>query len=119
MPDAPFIIISDYSFHDSEILRVTENHNQILEFLIDFPTDWNNNIFEYHLLKFHDVISYKVDEIPFAGPVTILEINELKSVAKMLGHGENAIKTTRNKIEMITNAGSRTIEYTDCYITKA
>jgi len=90
--------ISDYSFHDTTILQVREYPEfQILEFHIDFPVDWETNKFELRILKFTQVTYYSFDTIQFAGNPTILDINEMG--------------TTKNKIEIITNAGKRIIEY--------
>ncbi|MBD1366714.1 hypothetical protein IDJ77_23080 [Mucilaginibacter sp. ZT4R22] len=113
------IDINDYSFHDSEILEVRETNYQILEFLIDFPTDWEKNVFERHVISFHDVINYSIKEIPFEVTITILDINDLGSVTRTWGQGKNAMKATRNSIEIVTNAGSRKIEYSTCHFKKA
>ena len=39
--------IDDLDFHDSQILSVTENtQDHYLDFLLDFPTNWQDNTFE-------------------------------------------------------------------------
>ncbi|HMO34272.1 MAG TPA: hypothetical protein PKE07_14850 [Lacibacter sp.] len=106
--------IDDFSFHDSQILEVKETSEQTIDFLIDFCTDWQNNIFEKRILRFKDVINYHIDEIPFAGQPTILDIVNLGQFTKTFGTGRNQIEAVRNKIEMQTNAGNRTIEYSEC-----
>ena len=107
--------IDDYSFHDSRILSVTENtQDHYLDFLLDFPTNWEDNIFEPRILRFAEVIFYSIDEIPFFGQPTILEIINFGQVNKSWGSGRNLIETTRTKIEIQTNAGNRTIEYESC-----
>lgn len=69
------INFNDYSFHDSEILEVTHNETQqLIEFSIYYPTDWENNVSEKMILKFIDVTRYYIDEIPHAGTSTILDI---------------------------------------------
>jgi hypothetical protein len=110
--------IDDFSFHDSQILEVKETSNQTIDFLIDFCTDWQNNIFEKRILRFKDVINYHIDEIPFAGQPSILDIVNLGQFTKTFGTGRNQIEAVRNKIEMQTNAGNRTIEYSDCELIK-
>ena len=106
--------IDDFSFHDSQILEVKETSKQTLDFLIDFCTDWQNNVFEKRILSFKDVINYHIDEIPFGGRPTILEIINFGQIRKTFGTGRNQIEAVRNKIEMQTNAGNRIIEYSDC-----
>jgi len=107
--------IDDIDFHDSLILNVTENTQEhYLDFLLDFPTNSEDNIFEQRILRFIDVIFYCIDEIPFFGQPTILEIINLGQVTKSWGEGRNYFEATRTKIEMQTNAGNRIIEYKDC-----
>jgi hypothetical protein len=107
--------IEDYSFHDARLLRVTENTNDhSLEFLLDFPTDWSNNIFEHRVLKFTEVIFYNIDELPFLGPPTILSIINHGQITKTFGADRNQITAVRTRIEIQTNAGNRIVEYEDC-----
>ncbi len=106
--------IDDFSFHDSKILEVKETSEQIIDFLIDFPTDWQNNIFEKRILRFKDVINYYIDEMPFVGRPTILQIINFGQIKKIFGADRNQFETVRNKIEMQTTAGNRTIEYSEC-----
>ena len=107
--------IEDYSFHDSQILGVTENTtDHSFEFLLDFATDWSNNIFERRILKFTEVIFYNIEEIPFVGLPTILNIVNFGQIEKAFGTGRNQISATRTKIEIQTNAGNRIIEFSEC-----
>jgi len=109
------MIIDQISFHDSQILKVTENSGeQILDFLLSFPTDWENSIFENKILRFENVILYEMEEIPFAGLPTILNIVNLGEVKKDFGSEKNNWKVMRNKIRIETNAGNRIIEFSDC-----
>ena len=78
----------DFSFHDSQILEVKETAEQTIDFLTDFPTDWQNSVFEKRVLRFKDVISYHIDEIPFAGQPTILQIINLGKTQKYFGPEE-------------------------------
>lgn len=109
------MIFNDISFHDSQIIHVTENpKDNTLDFLLDFPINWEENIFENKTLRFSDVIFYKVDEIPFNGLPTILNIIDLGEAKKVFGIGRNQIETLRRKIEMQTNVGNRIIEFSNC-----
>ena len=109
------ININDFSFHDSRILEVKESTTeQTIDFLIDFPTDWENNIFEKKILRFYNVIYYCIDEIPFDGPPSIMEIIYLGQITKTFGTDKNRIETVRKKIEMQTNSGNRIIEFSSC-----
>jgi hypothetical protein len=107
--------IDDFDFHDSQILSVTENtQDHYLDFLLDFPTNWQDNIFEKRILRFTEVIFYNIDEIPFFGQPTILEIVNFGQVTKSWGSERNHMEATRWKIEIQTNAGNRIIEYGEC-----
>ena len=87
------MIIDETSFHDSQILNVTENSSeQIIDFLLSFPTDWENSVFENKILRFEDVVLYHLEEIPFAGLPTILNIVNLGVVKKDFGSGKNFIQ---------------------------
>lgn len=81
--------IDDFDFHDSQILSVTENtQDHYLDFLLDFPTNWQDNIFEKRILRFTEVIFYNINEIPFFGQPTILEIVNFGQVIKSWGQKE-------------------------------
>lgn len=110
--------IGDYSFHDSQILEVKEIADQTLEFLIDFRTDWDNDIFETRVLRFKNVIKYQIDEIPFAGQPTILNILDFGKQMSVWGEGRNRIEAIRNKIEIETTAGNRIVVYSECELEK-
>lgn len=98
--------ISDYSFHDSTIIEVKENiQEHSIEILLDFPIDWGNNVFEKRTLKFIGVITYQVDEIPFAGQPTILNIIKVEL---------NERKRDGQTIQIQTNAGNRLVEFNKC-----
>ena len=100
--------IDDYSFHDAHILEVTEiSSEQTFNFLLDFPVDWENNVFEKRVLRFVNVINYFIEEIPFAGNPAILQIINLGEIVDVFG-------STKNKIEIQTNAGKRTLEFSNC-----
>jgi hypothetical protein len=108
------MLIDDISFHDSYILEVRETWEQTIDFLLEFPIDWQNDVFEKKILRFKDVISYQIDEIPFASRITILQIVNLGQITKTFGTDRNKIETVRNKIEIQTNAGIRIVEFSEC-----
>jgi hypothetical protein len=83
-------------FHDSRIYRVVENaESDELGFEVMYPVDWDNNQFAPRTIVFKDVLRYAVDEGPFAGKPTILEVSEAE---QQLG---------RVSVRIETNAGSR------------
>jgi len=112
--------IDDISFHDSQILAVTENtKSQSLNFLLDFPVDWHNDIYEKRVLMFEKVVFYNVDEIPFAGFPTILKIENCGKIIKKYGNGRNEMKVERTKIIIETDAGTRIVEFSECKFIKS
>jgi len=112
-------IIDDISFHDSKILKITENvEKQSLDFLLDFPVDWNNYAYEKRILRFEDVVFYNVDELPFAGFPTILNIKSFGKITKKYGNGNKEIKIERTRVEIETNAGKRIVEFSECKFVK-
>jgi hypothetical protein len=106
--------IDAFSFHDSNILEVKETAEQTIDFSLNFPIDWQNNVFEKRILRFKGVIYYHIDEIPFGGQPTILQIINIGRITKFFGSDKDKFETVRNKIEIQTNAGKRIIEYSDC-----
>ena len=108
------MLFDELSFHDSQILEVKENTlDQTIDFFLEFPVDWENNKFEKRALSFKDVVVYIKKEIPFLGRPSILEI-KVRDGNKHSYIGPSGIVTTSKfKIEMITNAGSRFIEFSN------
>ena len=85
--------LSTIHFHDTQILRVIEDcATDTLTMEVEYPVDWENNVFEKRLLVFDDVYSYQVFEGPFQGQPTILD-------AEIVG-GDG-------RIRLNTNAGRR------------
>lgn len=108
------IKFKDHSFHNSQIIEVKESStDQTFDFLLDYPVNWDNNIFEKRILRFRNITKYRLDEIPFVGPHTILEIIDLVVPATM-DDDEDIFGLTKSKIEIITNAGNRIIEFSEC-----
>lgn len=109
------MIINEVSFHDSQILKVIENPDgQILDFFIDFPTNWENNIFEHKILRFEDVTFYSLEEIPYIGLPTILNIIDLGQTSKAYSNSRNELVVVRNKVKIETTIGNRILEFSEC-----
>jgi hypothetical protein len=108
------MIFDEISFHDSLILEVKERtSDQTVDFLLEFPVDWENNIFEKKILRFKDVIFYLKKEIPFNGEPSIMDIKKYTSSKHTYKSFSGLIETSKYKIEMVTNAGSRFIEFSE------
>jgi len=102
----------EFFIHDSEILYVIEyTQNDILNFIINYPEDWENNLFVKKTLRFYDYLNYEVREIPFASRPVILDFQDMGEINYILGEGKNRIEINRRKIELKTTAGSRFLEY--------
>jgi hypothetical protein len=90
--------ISDIHFHDSQILRVTEDpSNDTLTMEVMYPVDWQNNRFEHRRLIFTDAYSYQAFEGPFLGCPTILDAKITTTVDRW------------SKIRLETTAGFREV----------
>jgi hypothetical protein len=114
------MIFDDISFHDSTILEVVEHSKeQTLDFLLDFYVDWENHKSEKRVLRFKDAIVYIKKEIPFLGSPSILDIKQLNSHKHTYKDLTGSINTSKHKIEIVTNAGSRFIEFSDVELLNA
>lgn len=108
------MLFEHLSFHDLAILEVKEDtKTQTIDFLLDYPTDWDNNIFEKKVLRFIDAIVYIKKEIPFSGQPSILEIKQLQSHKHTYTTGDGITTSSKYKVEIVTNAGSRFIEFNE------
>jgi len=90
--------ISDIHFHDCQLRRVIElcsTNDLLME--VNYPVDWENNHFEPRTIVFRDVLNYRVDEGPFLGAATILDVQDLGLVG------------SRRNLRIETNAGARTL----------
>ncbi len=90
--------INDIHFHDCQLRRVIElcsTHDLLME--VDYPVDWENNLFEPRTIAFRDVLNYQIDEGPFFGAPTILDVQDLGPVG------------SRRNLRIQTNAGVRTL----------
>jgi hypothetical protein len=92
--------LADIHFHDSTIRRVVEladSHDLLFE--VDYPVDWENNVFEVRVIAFRDVLDYRIEEIPFVGAPTLLDAIEEPSAG---GY---------RRVQLLTNAGSRWLSF--------
>lgn len=102
----------NFLIHDSVILKVIEDtQNDTIDFILDYPIDWKNNVFEKKILRFYDSLNYSIKEIPFASSPIILDFKDYGKIEHSVGEGKNKIDVYRQKIELITNAGTRSIEF--------
>lgn len=114
------MIFDQLSFHDATILEVSEDTaTQTLNLVLDFPIDWENNVFEKKVLRFIDAIVYIKKEIPFAGQPTILEIKQLHSHKHTYSFANGVTQSAKHKVEIITNAGSRFVEFNEAELLDA
>jgi hypothetical protein len=90
--------ISDIHFHDTQILRVIEDTaTDTLTMDVEYPVDWEHNIFERCFLTFSDAYNYQVFEIPFSGPPTILAAEVVSTSDRW------------SRLRLETNAGYREV----------
>lgn len=90
--------LNEIHWHDSEIESVVEiPARDLLIYNIQYPENWDKNIFVPKAITFHGYCSHSVEEIPFDGNPTILDAFVVKEL--------NGFVT----IKLETNAGSRFI----------
>ena len=93
--------ISSIHFHDTQILRVVEDGAaDTLTMEVEYPVDWERNVFDRRLLVFADVHGYQVFEGPFQGLPTILD-------AEIVGTDGRW-----SRLRLDTNAGYRDLSCT-------
>lgn len=106
------MLFNDISFHDAQILKVVEDSKvQTLDFYLNFPVDWENNLFEKKILRVKNVLVYTKKEIPFAGYPAILDVTELHNAKHTYNKLSEEIGQSAYKIRIDTNAGQRWIEF--------
>ncbi len=89
-------------WHDSEVESVIEiPRNDVLIFNVQYPVNWEKNIFEPRSIVFEGCFSYEVSEIPFEGNPTILGASVLSEVGSPFQQGGFF------KVHIETNAGNR------------
>jgi hypothetical protein len=92
--------LGDIHFHDSGLIRVVELasvHDLLFE--VEYPVDWENNVFEPRVIAFRDVLNYRVEEGPFEGAPTLLDVYD---------EGQEG---TYRRITLQTNAGTRSLAF--------
>ena len=94
--------INNIHWHDCVIDSVLElpEKDQLI-FNVQYPVDWEQNIFEARSIVFEDYISQEINEIPFSGAPTILNAEVVGELSPLSFYH----KYFRVKIE--TNAGNR------------
>ena len=91
--------LEDIFFHDCKLVRVVElPARDLLAFEVDYPIDWEANVFGPKTILFSNVLRYEVHEGPFLGAPVILEYTADED-------GE------RTRITIHTNAGLRALSF--------
>jgi hypothetical protein len=90
--------LKDIFFHDCTLVRVVELPGRDLMCEVDYPIDWEANVFGPKTILFSDVSRYAVDEGPFLGAPVLLEYSAEED-------GD------RTRITLRTNAGTRSLSF--------
>ena len=70
--------LSEIHFHDSQIRRVIElPARDEIHLEVDYPVDWEREVYEPRVIVFADVLDYAVHEGPFGTPF-IMSVSELE-----------------------------------------
>ena len=86
--------INNIHWHDCELKSVIEIPNKdMLIFNIQYPENWEENIFSPKSIVFEGYYYQKVDEIPFEGNPTILNATILDKELSKDGYIEIHIET--------------------------
>lgn len=91
--------LEDVSWHDSVVVRVVESPTKIVAFQVEYPEDWEREVYENKTILFRDIYCYEIHEGPFQGPITILSASE-----------EPGPHDTRC-LRLETNAGYRLLQF--------
>ena len=93
--------LEDVHLHDSTIIRVVERPALgVLAFELDYPRDWEKEVYVAKTLIFRDPLGYSVDEGPFDGNPTLLD-------------AQIETRDGRFVVVLETNAGRRSLSYSD------
>lgn len=99
--------MDEISWHDSIINRVIETPaTSELVMEVDYPVDWENNVFEPRSIIFTDPLDYHIQEGPFLGNPTILD-----ATIELTPDGYR-------RIVLETNAGQRSLRFSNLEIRK-
>jgi hypothetical protein len=100
--------INKIHWHDSVIKKVVElPSEERLLFEVDYPVDWEANIWQPHIIEFKNLHTYEIHEGPFSGSPTILGAEQLGTDE----YGNSALKID-------TNAGYRILRFNGISVTK-
>ena len=99
--------ISSIHFHDTQILRVIEDAGaNRLTMEVEYPVDWEHNVFEKRFLVFEDVHGYQTFDGPFQGCPTILAASIISTNGRW------------SRVRLETNAGIRELSCTAVRLIK-
>ena len=94
------IRLEDIHFHDCVLLRVVEApETDELIMDVEYPVDWDNELYEPRSIVFTEVLNYEVHEGPFQGAPTILDYSLISS------------DSAGSRIRLETNAGYRLLTF--------
>jgi len=101
-PENDTVDIPTIHLHDTVILRVIEDaFEDTLTFEVDYPRNWDANVFSRRWLVFDDVLDYRVCEGPFHGLPTVLAVQAI------------GVAPHRTRLRLETNAGFRELTCRD------
>lgn len=99
--------ISEIHFHYTIIVKVIElTEKDKLIFEVDYPVDWESNIFEKRFIVFNDFLNYENQEGPFEGNPAIYDVTE------------ESYSSTHKKLTIYSNAGKRSLLFSSVEIKK-
>jgi hypothetical protein len=91
--------LEDIHLHDSTIVRVIERPEaSLLAFELDYPEDWESEVYVAKTLIFREALGYAVEEGPFSGNPTLLDAHVSQ-------------QGNRFGVVLDTNAGHRRLTY--------
>jgi hypothetical protein len=92
----------DVWVHDARVLAVLELPSLCeVQYWLEYPVDWEQNIFDLRILRFLGVLSHQVKEGPFDGCPTLLESSTTEAQEP-----PGAVTVT-----LSTNAGTREVTF--------
>ena len=99
--------ISEIHFHDSIILKVIEDTGKDrLIFVVDYPVDWERDIFEQRFIVFKKFLDYQNMEGAFEGNPAIYDVKE------------DVYNQTHRKLTIYSNAGERKLLFSAVELKK-
>jgi hypothetical protein len=111
------MILDEISFEWAEIVEVKETTaDYTIDFTLEFPIEETTDSFKTKVIRFKEAIVYIKKEIPSLGQLSIIEIKQLGSLRYNYKDPAGKIKTSKYKIEIVTNAGIRLVEFNEVEI---